>query len=304
MSIGQTVPIATPIPSPSHSTLSADTREGYKPDLAFKTAKVSFLAGIGYVMANSGLEEALGTIYSEEVVKKVMKGKQYARGVRAHGLVSSVLKKLLLDKLPPDLIPEQLNRVVCMPEYIPAMPESLWKHYKVEKKKQKEALQELEREHSERRKRKEALVDTIVSGWLHKVKGRSPEDKELERIDWFDRAHPVLRERMRKAMELHSEMMLHSERMEDNMVDTHVSAWLHKKRGRSPEEKELAQIEWSDRAHPILREVMKRNRHRYTVGPRFRDTLGERLLSTKSECPLNRGQIRLISYIGEKKSCP
>eukprot|EP00116_Pleurobrachia_bachei_P017661 sb/3477923/ len=31
---------------------------------------------------------------------------------------------------------------------------------------------------------------------------------------------------------------------------------------------------------------------------------GERLLSTKSGCPLNRGQIRLISYIGGKKSCP
>eukprot|EP00116_Pleurobrachia_bachei_P017305 sb/3477567/ len=35
----------------------------------------------------------------------------------------------------------------------------------------------------------------------------------------------------------------------------------------------------------------------YTVGPRFRDTLGERLLSTKSGCLilLNRGQIRLYS---------
>eukprot|EP00116_Pleurobrachia_bachei_P007073 sb/3467335/ len=31
---------------------------------------------------------------------------------------------------------------------------------------------------------------------------------------------------------------------------------------------------------------------------------GEMLLSTKSGCPLNRGQIRLISYIGGKKSCP
>eukprot|EP00116_Pleurobrachia_bachei_P015570 sb/3475832/ len=30
---------------------------------------------------------------------------------------------------------------------------------------------------------------------------------------------------------------------------------------------------------------------------------GERLLSTKSGCPLNRGQIRLISYIGGKESC-
>eukprot|EP00116_Pleurobrachia_bachei_P018867 sb/3479129/ len=27
-------------------------------------------------------------------------------------------------------------------------------------------------------------------------------------------------------------------------------------------------------------------------------------MSTKSGCPLNRGQIRLISYIGGKKSCP
>eukprot|EP00116_Pleurobrachia_bachei_P011886 sb/3472148/ len=38
------------------------------------------------------------------------------------------------------------------------------------------------------------------------------------------------------------------------------------------------------------------------VDANYSDTghLGGRLLSTKSGCPLNRGQIRLISYIGEK----
>eukprot|EP00116_Pleurobrachia_bachei_P016188 sb/3476450/ len=42
-----------------------------------------------------------------------------------------------------------------------------------------------------------------------------------------------------------------------------------------------------------------------TVGPRFRDTLGEKLSSTKSGCPLSRGQISKVNFLyREKKYCP
>eukprot|EP00116_Pleurobrachia_bachei_P007924 sb/3468186/ len=46
------------------------------------------------------------------------------------------------------------------------------------------------------------------------------------------------------------------------------------------------------------------NRGPHTKDPDLGTPSGERLLSTKSGCPLNWDQIRLISYIGGKKSCP
>ena len=60
---------------------------------------MSFLGSIGYVMSQSGLAEALSTVYPEEVIKKIMKGKYYERAMRAHMLTSSVLKGMLLEKL-------------------------------------------------------------------------------------------------------------------------------------------------------------------------------------------------------------
>ena len=62
-------------------------------------AQMSFLGSIGYVMSQSGFAEALATVYPEEVIKKIMKGKYYERAMRAHMLTSSVLKGMLLEKL-------------------------------------------------------------------------------------------------------------------------------------------------------------------------------------------------------------
>jgi hypothetical protein len=55
------------------------------------------------------------------------------------------------------------------------------------------------------------MVDTVVSGWLHKVKGLSPEEKELARMEWLDRAHPILREFMKKNIEFKAEKEKHGE---------------------------------------------------------------------------------------------
>lgn len=48
---------------------------------------LSFLGCIGTVMRNSGLHEALSIIYGENIVSRMLIGKQYSRAVRAHTLV-------------------------------------------------------------------------------------------------------------------------------------------------------------------------------------------------------------------------
>ena len=58
-------------------------------------AQMSFLGTIGYLMANSGLNEAFETCYAENSVVHMLRGKAYSRAVRAHGLLSTVLKKQL-----------------------------------------------------------------------------------------------------------------------------------------------------------------------------------------------------------------
>ena len=61
--------------------------------------QMSFLGSIGYVMANSGIEQALGLIYGEDSIKWILCGKSYERAMRSHGLAVSALKKILLEQV-------------------------------------------------------------------------------------------------------------------------------------------------------------------------------------------------------------
>ena len=62
----------------------------------------SFLGVKGYIMTNTGLLNALSTVFGEKSVKKMFLGKSYERAMRAHGLVGSVLKKMLIQKVEDD----------------------------------------------------------------------------------------------------------------------------------------------------------------------------------------------------------
>eukprot|EP00116_Pleurobrachia_bachei_P000877 sb/3461139/ len=56
-----------------------------------------WLATIGHLFANSGLEMVLGQVYGEKTVEKILAGKQFNRGVRGHTMVHSALYQLLGD---------------------------------------------------------------------------------------------------------------------------------------------------------------------------------------------------------------
>lgn len=58
--------------------------------------QVSYLGLLGYIKKNSGRLELFSTVYAEKVVKKILDGKQYKRTMRAHDLLSTVLKKRIL----------------------------------------------------------------------------------------------------------------------------------------------------------------------------------------------------------------
>lgn len=60
---------------------------------------MSFLGSIGYIMSGSGLEQALGTVYGETVLKQIFSGKAYARAVRAHTLMQLALTKIVFSEL-------------------------------------------------------------------------------------------------------------------------------------------------------------------------------------------------------------
>ena len=61
-------------------------------------------AGIGYLMKNSGIEEVMQLICNVNTTKAVLLGKDYERGVRVHGLIASVLKRILLEQIPEDVV--------------------------------------------------------------------------------------------------------------------------------------------------------------------------------------------------------
>ena len=45
--------------------------------------QMCFLASIGFIVKNTGLEAILGVIYGDNTVKKIMSGKSYKRSMRA-----------------------------------------------------------------------------------------------------------------------------------------------------------------------------------------------------------------------------
>jgi len=58
---------------------------------------MSFMGALGNIMAGSGLEELLASVYAEGAVPLMMKGKAYSRALRAHSLIHAALTKLLLE---------------------------------------------------------------------------------------------------------------------------------------------------------------------------------------------------------------
>ena len=66
-------------------------------------AQMSFLVSIGYVMKNSGIKEVLSTVYVEKSVEKsvhkMLEGKQYERAMRAHDLLVTVLKQIMVKQI-------------------------------------------------------------------------------------------------------------------------------------------------------------------------------------------------------------
>ena len=63
---------------------------------------MSFLVSIGYLMAGSGLEEALHQVYGENSVVHMMSGKAVARALRGHMLVvDSALNMILMEEMFP-----------------------------------------------------------------------------------------------------------------------------------------------------------------------------------------------------------
>lgn len=60
---------------------------------------MSFMGAIGTIMAGSGLQQLLSTIYAENSVEKIMNGHAYSRAVRAHLLMHSALASLVWDTI-------------------------------------------------------------------------------------------------------------------------------------------------------------------------------------------------------------
>ena len=61
--------------------------------------EMSFLDSIGYLMAGSGLQEVLETVYAEQVVCHMLTDKAVDRAIRGHMLVDAALHALLVEKI-------------------------------------------------------------------------------------------------------------------------------------------------------------------------------------------------------------
>ena len=61
--------------------------------------QMSFLSAIGYVMQNSGIKQILSLVYAENSVDKMLAGKSYERAMRAHDLLSSCLKIIVMEQV-------------------------------------------------------------------------------------------------------------------------------------------------------------------------------------------------------------
>jgi hypothetical protein len=70
---------------------------------AFHT-EMSFLGTKGYIMAGSGLQEVLQTVYAQNAVSHIMTGKAISRAIRGHFMVDTILHALLLSKIYPNVL--------------------------------------------------------------------------------------------------------------------------------------------------------------------------------------------------------
>ena len=52
---------------------------------------MSFLGSIGGLMEGSGIEDALGQVYGDNVIPHLMSGKAYSRSLRGHFLIGGAL---------------------------------------------------------------------------------------------------------------------------------------------------------------------------------------------------------------------
>ena len=61
--------------------------------------QMSFLSSIGYVMQNSGIKQIFSLAYAENYVDKMLSGGHYARAMRAHDLLYTALKSILIEQI-------------------------------------------------------------------------------------------------------------------------------------------------------------------------------------------------------------
>ena len=74
----------------------------FDPRLGTFHTQMSFLGSIGHLMAGTGLEELLGTIYAPNTVGHMLSGKAVARAMRGHQLVDTALSAMLLTEAYPE----------------------------------------------------------------------------------------------------------------------------------------------------------------------------------------------------------
>ena len=61
--------------------------------------QMSFLSSIGYVMQNSGIKQIFSLAYAENSVDKILSGGHYTRAIRAHDLLYTALKSILMEQI-------------------------------------------------------------------------------------------------------------------------------------------------------------------------------------------------------------
>ena len=72
---------------------------------------MSFLGSIGVLMEGSGIEDALGEVYGENVVPHIMSGHAYSRSLRGHFLIYAALTQKLIDGFKDDITDMERNEL-------------------------------------------------------------------------------------------------------------------------------------------------------------------------------------------------
>ena len=60
---------------------------------------MSFLGSIGHLMGGSGIDELLEQVYASNVIHHILSGKAFARAIRGHFLIHTVLQTLMIEDL-------------------------------------------------------------------------------------------------------------------------------------------------------------------------------------------------------------